>query len=142
MTSIRLVLSSSNSVNLSEISKVLTISSNCRLQTSARQHSIVQALIWSEMNCDANIAAHLSVGPTIQWSTKPHWFHWVFLPVQWKLLNTSIAACLESCKGAECRPTIYSWLVYDILVLHFKRQPFSAGWYVFLYKVRAFRTCL
>ena len=41
---------------------------------------------------------------------------------------TSIAACLESCKGAERRPTIYSWLVYDILVLHFKRQPLSAGW--------------
>ena len=57
-------------------------------------------------------------------------------------LNTSIAACLESCKGAERRPTIYSWLVYDILVLHFKRQPLRAGWYVFLYKVRAFRTCL
>jgi len=55
---------------------------------------------------------------------------------------TSIAACLESCKGAERRPTIYSWLMYDILVLHFKRQPLSAGWYVFLYKVRAFRTCL
>ena len=57
-------------------------------------------------------------------------------------LFTSIAACLESCKGAERRPTIYSWLVYDILVLHFKRQPLSAGLYVFLYKVRAFRTCL
>ena len=59
-----------------------------------------------------------------------------------KYINTSIAACLESCKGAERRLTIYSWLVYDILVLHFKRQPLSAGWYVFLYKVRAFRTCL
>ena len=58
------------------------------------------------------------------------------------IFNTSIAACLESCKGAERRPTIYLWLVYDILVLHFKRQPLSAGWYVFLYKVRAFRTCL
>ena len=56
--------------------------------------------------------------------------------------NISIAACLESCKGAEHWPTIYSWLVYDILVLYFKRQPLSAGWYVFLYKVRAFRTCL
>jgi len=56
--------------------------------------------------------------------------------------NTSIAACLESCIAAERRPTIYSWPVYDILVLHFKRQLLSAGWYVFLYKVRAFRTCL
>jgi len=31
---------------------------------------------------------------------------------------------------------------YDILVLHFKCQPLSAGSYVFLYKVRTFRTSL
>jgi len=31
--------------------------------------------------------------------------------------NTSIAACLETCQSAERRPTIYSWLAYDILVL-------------------------
>ena len=57
-------------------------------------------------------------------------------------LNTSIAACLETCPSAECWPTVYLWLKYDILVLHSKCQPLSAGSYVFLYKVRTFRTSL
>jgi len=49
-------------IRLLIISKFLTISSNCRLRSSARQHSIVQLLIWNEMNSDANVAAHLSTG--------------------------------------------------------------------------------
>ena len=55
---------------------------------------------------------------------------------------TSNAGCLETCPTAERRPTVYSWQAYDILVLHFKCQPLSAGSYVFLYKVRTFRTSL
>jgi len=46
---------------------LLTISSNCVLRSSASQHSIVQQLIWNEMNsrANANVAAHLSIGPNV-----------------------------------------------------------------------------
>jgi len=57
-------------------------------------------------------------------------------------LNTSSAGCLETCPSTGCWPTVYTWLAYNILVLHFKCQPLSAGSYVFLYKVRTFRTSL
>ena len=50
-------------IHLLVISKLLTISSNFRLWTSASQHSSLQLLIWNEMNSDANIAARLSIGP-------------------------------------------------------------------------------
>jgi len=45
--------------------KLLTISSNSGLRSSPSQHSIVQLLILNEMNSDANIARHLSVGPNV-----------------------------------------------------------------------------
>ena len=45
------------------ISELLTISSKCWLRSSARQHSTVQLFVWNEMNSDASIAAHLSIGP-------------------------------------------------------------------------------
>ena len=67
MTSIRLEHSSAATlkIHLLIISKLLTISSNCRLQSSASQQSNVQFLIWNEMNSDANIAAHLSSGQNV-----------------------------------------------------------------------------
>jgi len=49
-------------IRLLVISKLLTISSNCGLWSSASHHSTVQPLIWNEMNSDANIARHLSTG--------------------------------------------------------------------------------
>jgi len=51
-------------IHLLIISKLLTISSNCGLQSYPSQHSIVQLLIWI-MNSDTNIAAHLSIGPKV-----------------------------------------------------------------------------
>jgi len=52
-------------IRLLVISKLLTISSNCGLRSSASQHSIVQLLIWNEMSSDVNIAGHLSIGPIV-----------------------------------------------------------------------------
>ena len=52
-------------------------------------------------------------------------------PVVWKLAQVQAAG-----------PRYVRGPAYDILVLHFKCQPFSAGSYVFLYKVRTFRTNL
>jgi len=46
-------------------SKLLTISSNCGLRSSASQHSIVQLLIENEMNSGANTATHLFIGPNV-----------------------------------------------------------------------------
>ena len=37
-------------------------------------------------------------------------------------INGSCAGCLETCPTTDCRPTVYSCPVYDILVLHFKSQ--------------------
>ena len=47
------------------ISKLMTISSNCGLPSSASQHTIVQFIILNEINGDASIAAHLFIGPKI-----------------------------------------------------------------------------
>jgi len=58
--------------------------------------------------------------------------------LSWIHLNTSSAGCLETCPSTGRRPTVYTWPAYDILVLHFKCQPLSAGSYVFLYTVRHF----
>jgi len=58
------------------------------------------------------------------------------------ILNTSSAGCQETCTRTGHRPTVSSWPAYDILLLHFKCQPLSARSYVFLYKVRTFRTSL
>ena len=52
-------------VRLLTISILVTISSKCRFRSSASQHSIVQLLILNEINSDANIAAHLSIGPNV-----------------------------------------------------------------------------
>jgi len=52
-------------IRLLIISKLLTISSNCGLQSSASQHSTVQLLICNEINGDAKIATHLSIGPNV-----------------------------------------------------------------------------
>jgi len=52
-------------IRLLIISKLLTISSNCGLRSSASQHSTVQLFIPNEMNNDTNIATHLSVGPNV-----------------------------------------------------------------------------
>jgi len=52
-------------IRLLIISILLTISSKCRLRSSASQHSIVQLSVWNEINSDANIAAHLSIGPNV-----------------------------------------------------------------------------
>jgi len=52
-------------IRLLIISKLLIISSNCVLRSSANQHSIVQLLIWNEIQSDANTAAHLSIGPNV-----------------------------------------------------------------------------
>jgi len=60
--SIRLEHSSSNAEN-AFVSN--TISSNCGLRSFASQQSIVQLLIWNEMNSNANIAGHLSAGPVV-----------------------------------------------------------------------------
>jgi len=58
-TSVRLEHSSSNAEN--------SFVSNFKIAgyflSSASQHSTAQLLIWNEMNSDANIAVHLSVGP-------------------------------------------------------------------------------
>ena len=40
---------------------------------------------------------------------------------------TSSAGFLETCPSTGRRPTVCSWPAYDILVLHFKCQPLSAG---------------
>jgi len=61
------------------ILKLLTISSKYGLRSSACQHIIVQLLIWNEKWHQYSCA---SVDWTKrQWSTKPHWFRWVFLAV-------------------------------------------------------------
>jgi len=52
-------------------------------------------------------------------------------PVVWKLAQVQSA-------GPRC----IRGPAYNILVLHFKCQPLSAGLYVFLYKVRTFYTSL
>jgi len=52
-------------IRLLVISKLLTISSNCGLRSSAGHDSVVQLLIWNEMNSGANIAGHLSIGPIV-----------------------------------------------------------------------------
>jgi len=52
-------------IRLLVISKLLIISSNWGLRSDASQHSSVQLLIWNEMNSDANIATHLSIGPIV-----------------------------------------------------------------------------
>jgi len=52
-------------IRLLIISKLLTISSNCVLRSSASQHNAVQLLIWNEMSSDANIATQLSIGPNV-----------------------------------------------------------------------------
>jgi len=65
-TSIKLEHSSSNAENSFDGNfKMLTSSSNCGLRSSASQHSIVQILIRNEMNNEANIAGHLSIGPIV-----------------------------------------------------------------------------
>jgi len=56
--------------------------------------------------------------------------------------NTSSTGCLETFPSTDRWPTVYLWPAYDILVLHFTCQPLSAGSYVFLFKVRTFRTSL
>jgi len=52
-------------IRLLVISKLLTISSDCGLRSSASQHSNLQLLLFIEMNNDANIAGHLSLEPIV-----------------------------------------------------------------------------
>jgi len=63
------------------ISNFLTIHSNCRLRSSAKQLSIVQHLIWNWMNNDANIAAHLFIRPKVNSQLNLTGFPRAFLPV-------------------------------------------------------------
>jgi len=63
------------------ISNFLTIHSNCRLRSSAKQHSFVQHLIWNWINNDANIAAHLFIRPKVNSQLNLTGFPRAFLPV-------------------------------------------------------------
>jgi len=45
------------------------------------QHSIVQLVIWNEMDSDANIAAHLSIWPKVNSQKNLNGFAEYFLPV-------------------------------------------------------------
>jgi len=83
------------------ISKWLTICSNCGIRSSASQHSIVQLLIWNGMKSDANIAAHLSIGPKL--SGHQH--------LRFRCFFTSIW-----------------WITVDMLVISVVERYFRLGW--------------
>ena len=81
-------------IRLLVISKLLTISSNCELLTSANQHKYNVQLLINEQWCQYNWA--YVYWTNRQWLTKPHRFRWVFfISIWWITVDMLVVSVVE-----------------------------------------------
>jgi len=75
------------------ISKLMNMFSNYGLQLSASQHSIVQLL--NEMNSDANIVVHLSIGTKVNGQQNLGFIEFCFTSIWWIMVDMLVISFVK-----------------------------------------------